>query len=109
LPGKAEPLNNLGLVFESAGRLDEAAEQFERALALAPENMEAAANLSRAYARAGKPFDRMSSDASSASPCGKMTSPLRGSWRRCGCGNGIREEIIGGPQRAAQTTEEGPA
>lgn len=47
MPTKAEPRNNLGLVFEAVGKLREADEQFEQALALDPENPQIIGNLAK--------------------------------------------------------------
>jgi len=53
MPHQAEPRNNLGLVFESAGRLDEAVNHYKEALALDPENPEVIGNTARARIRRG--------------------------------------------------------
>ena len=50
----AEPRNNLGLVFEAVGRLDEAAAWYDKALSLAPDAVEITANLARTRIRAGQ-------------------------------------------------------
>ena len=47
MPGKAEPKNNLGMVFEAVGRLDESAKWYEEALAIEPDNVEITGNLAR--------------------------------------------------------------
>jgi len=54
----AEPRNNLGLVFEAVGRLDEAADWYDKALALAPDAVEITANLARTRLRAGQTDER---------------------------------------------------
>jgi Tfp pilus assembly protein PilF len=53
MPNQAEPPNNLGLVFEAAGKLDDAAESYGKAIALEPENVAALGNLARARVRRG--------------------------------------------------------
>jgi Tfp pilus assembly protein PilF len=53
MPNQAEPPNNLGLVFEIAGKLDDAAESYGKAIALEPENVAAMGNLARARVRRG--------------------------------------------------------
>src|SRR4051812_43387731 len=53
MPNQPEPLNNLGLVFESAGKLDEAADHYGKAVALEPDNIHAMGNLARARVRRG--------------------------------------------------------
>jgi Flp pilus assembly protein TadD len=58
MPNKAEPRSNLGLVFEAVGRLDEAADWYEKAIALEPENVQIAGNLARAYVRLNRKDDR---------------------------------------------------
>ncbi len=47
MPGKAKPKNNLGMVFEAVGRLDESAKWYEEALAIEPDNVEITGNLAR--------------------------------------------------------------
>jgi tetratricopeptide (TPR) repeat protein len=54
MPEQYKPKNNLGLVFEQVGQLDKATTCYEDALALAPESVDVAANLARAYVRAGR-------------------------------------------------------
>ena len=51
MPNQAEPRNNLGMVFETVGRLDEAQQWYDKALALSPEAVEIAANLARIHTR----------------------------------------------------------
>jgi Flp pilus assembly protein TadD len=51
MPGKSEPLYNLGMVFEQIGDLDKAAARYTKAQELAPETIEIAANLARVYRR----------------------------------------------------------
>ena len=53
MPNQAEPPNNLGLVFEAAGKLDDATESYGKAIALEPENVVAMGNLARARVRRG--------------------------------------------------------
>lgn len=54
MPSKADPRNNLGLVFETVGRLADAAKWYDQALALAPESSEVTANLARIYIRTNR-------------------------------------------------------
>ena len=54
MPGQAEPPNNLGLVLESAGKLDDAATQYERAVALAGDDPQYVGNLARVRVRRGQ-------------------------------------------------------
>jgi len=51
MPDEAEPRNNLGMVFETVGRLDDAAQWYDKALSISPESVEIAANLARIHAR----------------------------------------------------------
>jgi Tfp pilus assembly protein PilF len=53
MPGAAEPANNLGLVFEAAGKLDDATDSYTKAVGLEPENVDALGNLARARSRRG--------------------------------------------------------
>src|SRR5206468_4004250 len=53
MPNQPEPPDNLGLVFEIAGKLDDAADSYARAVALEPENVHALGNLARAHVRRG--------------------------------------------------------
>jgi len=53
LPKHAEPCNNLGLVLEEAGQLDQAVEQYREAVRLDPVDIEYRANLVRALIRRG--------------------------------------------------------
>ena len=53
------PLNNLGLTFESALRLDSAISYYQSAHELAPKNPEYLGNLIRARLRAGEPIQAM--------------------------------------------------
>jgi Flp pilus assembly protein TadD len=80
MPNQPEPPNNLGLVFEAAGKLDEAAESYGKAVALEPENIHAMGNLARARVRRG---DR---DADLRSLLGKLvlreTRPDWLAWER---------------------------
>ncbi|MCY2927473.1 MAG: hypothetical protein NT031_18955, partial [Planctomycetota bacterium] len=58
MPNQFEPLNNLGLVFEAVGRLDEAAGWYDKGLALAPEADEVTANLARVSVRNNRKDER---------------------------------------------------
>ena len=53
MPGRPEPKNNLGLVYEAVGRIDNAVEEYGKAVALGPENPELIGNLLRARIRRG--------------------------------------------------------
>jgi|GEM_PF-3631059 len=53
MPGRPEPLNNLGLVFESIGKLDDAIEFYQQAHQTSLEQPEFLANLVRARFRRG--------------------------------------------------------
>lgn len=53
LPHKPEPRNNLGLVLEAVGRLEEAAETYAEAKDLEPDNPQFIGNLARARIRQG--------------------------------------------------------
>jgi Tfp pilus assembly protein PilF len=53
MPNQAEPPNNLGLVFEAAGKIDDATDSYGKAIALEPENVHAMGNLARARVRRG--------------------------------------------------------
>jgi Tfp pilus assembly protein PilF len=53
MPDQAEPRNNLGLIFESIGKLDQAVDAYARAAELAPMNTQIAGNLARARIRRG--------------------------------------------------------
>lgn len=52
-PDKARVFNNLGYVLQSAGRLDEARQAYQRALTLQPDSLKAANNLDRLNAATG--------------------------------------------------------
>jgi len=53
MPFQAEPKSNMGLVFEAAGKLDQAVTQYTEALKLEPENPELIGNDVRARIRRG--------------------------------------------------------
>jgi Flp pilus assembly protein TadD len=53
MPNVPEPKNNLGLVFESAGKLDEAVGSYGDAMRLEPDNVQFIGNLARARVRRG--------------------------------------------------------
>ena len=53
MPNQPEPPNNLGLVFEAAGKLDDATESYGKAVAIEPDNIHALGNLARARVRRG--------------------------------------------------------
>lgn len=54
MPHQPIPRNNLGLVFEATGQLDEAVEQYGFAVAEEPDNPELLGNLARAQIRNGE-------------------------------------------------------
>ena len=49
MQGRAEPLYNLGMVFEEIGDLEKATERYEKALEISPEEVRIAGNLVRIY------------------------------------------------------------
>lgn len=53
MPERAEPYNNLGLVYEAVNRLDQAIEQYEAAISHSPENAQYLGNYLRARIRRG--------------------------------------------------------
>ena len=53
MPDRPEPRNNLGLVFEAVGKLDQAVEQYTQARVAAPDNAQIVGNLARARMRRG--------------------------------------------------------
>ncbi len=53
MPDRPEPKNNLGLVLEKVGNLDEAIEQYGEGLKVAPENTALMGNMARARLRRG--------------------------------------------------------
>jgi Tfp pilus assembly protein PilF len=53
MPHQAEPKNNMGLVFEAAGKWNEAVDSYDQALVLEPENSEVIGNAARARLRRG--------------------------------------------------------
>ena len=57
MPREPGPRDNLGLVFESAGRFDDAVRYYDAAVALAPGNAEYAGNAARARVRRGDRTD----------------------------------------------------
>jgi len=54
MPGKAEPRHNLGMVLETVGKLDEAADWYEKALAIEPDRPEVVASTARLYVRSNR-------------------------------------------------------
>jgi Tfp pilus assembly protein PilF len=54
MPNEIEPLNNLGLVFEAVGRLDDAEKWYDKALSLKPEATDVVGNLARVRIRCNK-------------------------------------------------------
>lgn len=59
MPHHVEPRNNLGLVFEAVGKLDDAVTHYDRALALEPDNPFVTGNLTRARIRRGDRGDEV--------------------------------------------------
>jgi len=59
MPGRPEPRNNLGLVFERAGKLNDAIEAYSKARELAPDDVGILENLARAKFRRGDRDDLM--------------------------------------------------
>jgi Tfp pilus assembly protein PilF len=53
MPNMPEPRNNLGLVMEAVGKLDEAVDQYAAAASLEPDNPQILGNLVRAHIRRG--------------------------------------------------------
>ena len=53
MPGEAEPKNNLGLVYEVVGKLDDAVDTYAEANALQPDSPDYLGNLARARVRRG--------------------------------------------------------
>lgn len=53
MPRQPAPKNNLGLVFEAVGKLDDAVEQYDAALLLESDNVDIIGNLARARIRRG--------------------------------------------------------
>ena len=58
LPESAEVNNNLGLVYEAAGQLDQAIDCYRAAVSMDSGNIEYKGNLARTLIRAGKEFDQ---------------------------------------------------
>ena len=58
MPNRAEPLNNLGVVFEAVQKLDDAAERYEQALEINPDQPQVICNLARIYVRKNHKDDR---------------------------------------------------
>lgn len=57
MPERSEPLYNLGMLYDSIERLDEAIVHYEMALSLDPQNPAILGNLARALLRSGEPVD----------------------------------------------------
>lgn len=53
MPHQAEPKNNMGLVFEAAGKWNDAVDNYTQALSIEPENPEVIGNAARARIRRG--------------------------------------------------------
>ncbi len=58
MPKRSQPRYNLGMVLEAVGKLDEAAQRYEEALELQPDDIETVASLARTYIRDGKKDER---------------------------------------------------
>ena len=54
MPGKPEPKNNLGMVMEAVGRLEDADDRYAEALAMEPDNAQFIGNLARCRIRRGQ-------------------------------------------------------
>ena len=59
MPGAVEPVNNLGLVYETVDRLDEAIELYFRAYEMTPSSPAVLSNLARAKIRKGDDFEEI--------------------------------------------------
>jgi tetratricopeptide (TPR) repeat protein len=59
MPKATHPLVNLGLVFETVGRLDDAAAEYDKALTLTPDDVAAAQCLARLLVRTGQDRERV--------------------------------------------------
>lgn len=59
MPDQPEPRNNLGMVLESIGKLDEAVEQYDQARGKAPDNAQIIGNLARTKYQRGDKDDEM--------------------------------------------------
>lgn len=57
MPESCEPLYNLGIVYEEAGKLDQAIEYYQMALDIEPTNPHVLGNLARARIRYGDPIE----------------------------------------------------
>lgn len=53
MPHQVEPRNNIGLIFEAAGKWNDAIDNYNKALALEPENPEVVGNAARTHIRRG--------------------------------------------------------
>jgi tetratricopeptide (TPR) repeat protein len=59
MPDRFEPLNNLGLVYESVGKYDQAKSYYLQAREKSPDNADIIGNLARASFRSGQSVDEM--------------------------------------------------
>lgn len=59
MPQRPEPINNLGLVYEEAGRLGQAIAKYQEAAELQPANAEYLGNLARASLKQGAPLEEV--------------------------------------------------
>lgn len=59
MPNRAEPVNNLGLVYESVGQIEEAIAMYQQATEIDPDNPQYLGNLLRARIRNGEQADVM--------------------------------------------------
>jgi Flp pilus assembly protein TadD len=57
-PGRYEPPFNLGMIYESAGRHENAIEAYTQALKLAPDQLEVMENLARCYIKTNQHLDK---------------------------------------------------
>lgn len=76
-PTRYEPHFNLGSIFESVGYHEQAIEEYEVALKLAPSNIEVMENLARCYFRSGKKTPNAQNLVRQA-----LQKELRPEWRR---------------------------
>ena len=98
-PSQYEPLYNMGTVLEEAGKIREAIQAYEDALALEPDALDATENLARAYVRLGERSDRARFLIERA-----LTQERRPEWRRWLGLESVR--LSGGPStRTPATTQ----
>lgn len=59
MPDRYEPFNNLGMVYEAAGKFEEAASYYSQAREMAPTEPEVVSNLARALVRSDRPIEEI--------------------------------------------------